>query len=216
MRGKMNTIDFKLLLDKWAGIMTDNRDYLIDLDSVVGDGDLGLTMSDGFSAARDEVSSSSEEDLGKMIYLAGRAMSRAVPSTMGTLTASGLMEAGKNFRGHLEVLDEEFSLFFQYFFDGIKARGKAEIGDKTVLDGLLPAIETMRNQLSEGSPLEMAAKNAEHNSKEAFLATKEMIAKQGRAAIRGDDSRGILDPGAAVAYLLVKGYAEFVSDSVDK
>lgn len=79
-------------------IMQANRDYLIDLDSVVGDGDLGLTMSDGFLAAYNAVKDSNETDCGKLLYFAGKAMGTAVPSTMGTLMASGLMRAGRELK----------------------------------------------------------------------------------------------------------------------
>ena len=84
-------------------IMAENREYLINLDSVVGDGDLGLTMSDGFLAAYEAVAEKGETDAGRLLYQAGKAMSTAVPSTMGTLMASGLMQAGKALKGNTEL-----------------------------------------------------------------------------------------------------------------
>ena len=89
----------KSLLNCFAEVMQENREFLIEQDSIVGDGDLGLTMSDGFQAAAEAVRKSDETDAGKLLYMAGKAMSVAVPSTMGTLMASGFMQAGKALKG---------------------------------------------------------------------------------------------------------------------
>ena len=88
----MNVSDFCALMERWAVTMADNRNWLIELDSVVGDSDLGLTMSDGFRAAANAIAAPAA-DIGKTSYMAGKAMASAVPSTMGTLMASGLMNA---------------------------------------------------------------------------------------------------------------------------
>jgi dihydroxyacetone kinase-like protein len=91
----MDNTDLIRFLNELQSIMQDNKNYLIHLDSVVGDGDLGLTMSDGFFASYKAVADGTEKDCGKLLYTAGKAMATAVPSTMGTLMASGLMKAGK-------------------------------------------------------------------------------------------------------------------------
>ena len=201
----MRANDLKRLLRVWADLMTENRTYLIDLDSVVGDGDLGLTMGDGFKAAADAAQASEETDMGKLAYLAGKTMSTAVPSTMGTLMASGLMHAGKALRG-VETMDGyTWPTFFHAYFDGVQARGKAQVGEKTFLDGLSPAVAA----LEQGAPdMLAAAPLATKAANDAFLATKGMLAKHGRMAIRGEQSRVYLDPGAAVAALLMDGFAQ--------
>lgn len=209
----MKVSDFCALVERWAVIMADNRTWLIELDSVVGDSDLGLTMSDGFRAAADAIAQNAPADFGKTAYQAGKAMASAVPSTMGTLMASGLMNAGKVLKGVQELTPKQEVQFFQAYFDGVKNRGKAELGDKTFLDGLYPAIESLSNDEANGVPAAEAAQHAADTAWEAFQNTKGMLAKQGRMAIRGEQSRELLDPGAAVAALLMKGYAEFKADS---
>lgn len=186
--------------------MVANRDELIDLDSIVGDGDLGLTMSDGFSAAYDAVKASPEQDVGKTLYMAGKAMSTAVPSTMGTLMASGLMQAGKELKGKEHLTDEDFPQLFQAFFDGVKNRGKAEVGEKTFLDGLHPAIVTLTQAVGAGKTLHEAGVAAVGAAQKGYEATAGMIAIHGRAATRGEASRTLLDPGAAVAVLLMTAF----------
>lgn len=206
----MNTNDLKQLLRVWAKIMADNMDYLIELDGVVGDSDLGLTMSDGFKAAADTAEASAETSVGKLAYAAGKAMSTAVPSTMGTLMASGLMGIGKKFKDCVTINIDEYPDFFQAYFDSVQSRGKAEVGDKTFLDGMAPAIVAMREALDAGKPLTEAADAASTAAHDGFLATKGMLAKHGRAGGRGEQSRDILDPGAAVADLLMRGFAEYI------
>lgn len=197
--------DIKTLLLDWANIMAANKQRLIELDGMVGDSDLGLTMTDGFRAAYEAVKDSPETDLGKLVYAAGKAMGNAVPSTMGTLMASGLMNAGKELKGVESMDSQKWPVFFKAYFDGVQNRGKAQLGDKTFLDGLHPAVEV----LASGAPdMKAAAPLAAKAANEAFLATKGMLAKHGRMAIRGEQSREYLDPGAAVAALLMDGFAQ--------
>ena len=169
----------------------------------MGDSDLGLTMSDGFRAAADAVNKAPAVDVGKTAYLAGKAMASAVPSTMGTLMASGLMNAGKTFKGVEQCNAKQEVGFFRAYFDGVKSRGKAELGDKTFLD----------NAINSGIEEAEAARLAAQAAWTAFENTKGMLAKHGRMAIRGEQSRELLDPGAAVAALLMRGYADFKADS---
>ena len=192
----MNADKLRGLLSAWAALMTEKRDWLIELDSVVGDSDLGLTMSDGFTAASEAAAASDLTDVGKLSYQAGKAMATAVPSTMGTLMASGLMNAGKVLKGMEDAADADF---FQAYLEGVQNRGKAQIGEKTFLDGLQPAVEALKQGKTPQETAEIAW--------DAFQHTKGMIAKHGRMAIRGEASRDLLDPGAAVAALMMQGYA---------
>lgn len=196
------------LIGEIKDIMAENREYLIDLDSVVGDGDLGLTMGDGFLAAYNAVADGSETDAGKLLYTAGKAMSIAVPSTMGTLMASGFMQAGKILKGKTELTDSDITELFSSYMDGVMNRGKAKIGDKTFLDGMNPAVMAMKEKISAGESLKEAANAAEKAALDGFENTATMIAVHGRAATRGEASRSLKDPGAAVAMLIMKAFAK--------
>lgn len=185
-------------------IMAENKDYLINIDSVVGDGDLGLTMSDGFLAAYKAAESFNGDDVGKLLYASGKAMSIAVPSTMGTLMASGFMNAGKVLKGKTQLQNSDIAELFQAYIDGVSNRGKAKIGDKTFLDGMVPAVEALKASAQHGDALPVAAQRAATAAEEGFKNTATMIAVHGRAATRGEASRTLLDPGAAVAMLIMK------------
>jgi dihydroxyacetone kinase-like protein len=177
---------------------------------VVGDGDLGLTMSDGFNAAYESIKDSQETDVGKLFYTAGKAMSTVVPSTMGTLMASGLMQVGKTLKGKTDLDRLDYVLLFQAFFDGVSNRGKAKLGEKTFLDGLYPAIGALQHALEQGSSLFQAAKASAQAAQEGFESTRGMLAVHGRAATRGEASRQLLDPGAAVAALLLEAFSNSI------
>ncbi len=204
-KGALTMVDVKSVFEIWAALMQANRQRLIELDGAVGDSDLGLTMSDGFRAAYEAVKDNPETDMGKLIYAAGKAMGSAVPSTMGTLMASGLMSAGKVLKGVESLDDSHWYQFFQAYFDGVQNRGKAQLGDKTFLDALFPAVEALKANQGDLSQGAVRAAEAAHA---AFLATQGMLAKHGRMAIRGEQSRAYLDPGAAVAALLMQGFSE--------
>ncbi|MEG2667961.1 MAG: dihydroxyacetone kinase subunit L [Lachnospiraceae bacterium] len=202
----MNKTYLIKLLNEMQKAMCENKDYLIQLDSVVGDGDLGLTMSDGFVAAYQAAKKSDDQDVGKLLYQAGKAMSIAVPSTMGTLMASGWMQAGKELKGKTELTEFEIVEVFEAYEEGVIHRGKAKVGDKTFLDGLHPAVEKMKSVLANGGTLLKAAESARKEAEKGFENTTTMLAVHGRAATRGEASRKLEDPGAAVAVLMMKAF----------
>jgi len=193
-----------VLFGEWADIMADQQGYLIELDSVVGDGDLGLTMADGFKAAYQSAKESQETDIGKMLYNAGKRMAQAVPSTMGTLIASGFMGAGMYCKGKTELNLSDFAGCMEAFLNGIMNRGKAKVGEKTVVDGLYPAVQVLKKKAEENATWKDACEDAARAAAQGFEKTSDMIAVHGRAATRGEASRTLLDPGAAVAKLLME------------
>ncbi|WP_392558724.1 dihydroxyacetone kinase subunit L [Orbus mooreae] len=205
---QLTAIALKPLFSQWAAIMQSEKEQLIELDSVVGDGDLGLTMSDGFTAANLAVQDSNEQDIGKLFYVAGKTMMNAVPSTMGTLMASGLMQVGKTFKDRPSIDSTEFGELFLAYFNGVQARGKAQIGEKTFLDGLYPAVQTLIAAY-QTEAWDILANQALASAQMGMMNTTHMLAIHGRAATRGEQSRTLLDPGAYVAMLLLRGYANF-------
>lgn len=115
-----------------------NKDLLIELDSALGDGDLGLTMSTGFEAAVEALEADAGEDLGKTLMQVGMAVNNKAPSTMGTLISSAILRAARVVKGKAEFDDQDCVEMAKAAVQGIKDRGKAERGDKTILDSLIP------------------------------------------------------------------------------
>ena len=123
--------NFIKAIEQCSALMEQNKQYLIDMDSAFGDGDLGLTMTAGFAAAFEFVSGSGETDMGKLAAQMGMAISKKVPSTMGTLVASGFIAAGKALKGKTALEADDLALFFKSFVEGVKSRGKADVGDRS-------------------------------------------------------------------------------------
>lgn len=194
-------------------IMSENKDYLIELDSKVGDGDLGLTMSDGFLAAYQVVKDSNETDLGKLLYQAGKTMSMAVPSTMGTLMASGFMQAGKALKGKTDLSLYDIANLFGEYQVGVANRGKAKIGEKTFLDGLDPAVMALKENAAKDLSIKESVEAAVKAAQKGFEDTTTMVAVHGRAATRGEASKELWDPGAAVAVLMMQGLLNSVIET---
>ena len=185
--------------------MAEQKEYLIEIDNLLGDRDLGLTMSDGYEAAYQAIKNEEEEDLGKLSYKAGRAMMSAVPSTMGTLMGSGFVEAAKRLKG-VAVLDEKALLkFLEGYYQGVKKLGKAELGEKTFLDGFYPGLESLTLTITQDKSTKEKLDQAYHAALEGFEGTKGLKAVHGRAAFYGDKSKEYKDPGAAVATLIFEG-----------
>lgn len=208
----MEAKDLTGLFEKLSEVMEENRKYLIKLDRVVGDGDLGLTMGDGFAAAYENVRASDESDVGRLLYGAGKAMANAVPSTMGTLMASGWMRAGKELRGKTQLCAADLTAMFEAYLAGVADRGGAKVGEKTFLDGLFPAVEAMKQADAQNRELKECAALAHEAAGKGFRDTTTMVAVHGRAATRGEASRELEDPGAAVAMLMMQAYQEWAAN----
>lgn len=191
-----------------SDLMEDNKQYLIDLDSALGDGDLGLTMTAGFAEALNFVTSSSESDLGKLTAQMGMAVSKKVPSTMGTLVASGFMGAGKSAKGHQVLNGDEFVAYMEAFVAGVMNRGKASVGDRTIVDSLHPASVALKQAVQNGDDLKQALEKAAKAAAAGVEATKQMQPKFGRAVYYGDQVLGKEDQGAVVGKLIFEGFAK--------
>ncbi len=191
-----------------SALMEENKQYLIDLDSALGDGDLGLTMTAGFAEASSFINGSSETDLGKLIMQMGMAISRKVPSTMGTLVASGFMGAGKALKGKEALDDADIAAFFEAFVQGVMNRGKAAPGDRTLVDGIHPAAEALKGAISAGKSLQDAFAEAVAAAKDGVERTKQMLPKFGRAAYYGEQVLGKEDQGAVVGSLIITGFSK--------
>lgn len=199
----MNAKEMKRIASAWAEVMKENETFLVELDSIAGDGDIGMVLSDGFAAADRALAGSEETDIGKLVYQIGKTLAAKAPSSMGTLLASGFMQAGKALRGKTEFGVCELILLLEEIARGIMALGGAAEGEKTSLDSLLPGLRALQTNAS--APLEDALRAAEAAAKQGFENTGNMVARHGRIAVRGEESRTILDPGAAAVMLLYRG-----------
>lgn len=186
--------------------MQESRDYLIKLDSDLGDGDLGLTMSKGFAAASNTASSLDDTDLGNVFKKVGFAISKEVPSTMGTLMATAFLGAGKAITGRETLNAQDVALCFRSMAEAVSARGKAKEGEKTMLDVLFPVARAMEG--FDGTDITELMKVALKAANNSLEKTKEMMNQHGKAAVFREKSIGLLDPGAAATTLMIRAFAK--------
>ncbi|MDR1744471.1 MAG: DAK2 domain-containing protein [Planctomycetota bacterium] len=205
----MNSIDAGgalKILNSIASVMAAEKERLIGLDQVVGDGDLGLTMSAGFGGAAKDAATFGETEPGRLFMKAGMAINKYAPSTMGTLMATGFMRGGKAVAGKSELASADLAAFFQAFLDGLMERGKAKPGEKTVIDAVLPAAEAAKTvadmPLAEAFRTILAA--AEKGTEDA----RALMSQHGKAAVFREKTQGLIDPGSMAFCLAVRGMAD--------
>jgi len=208
----LNYQDIVHIIGEISTVMSERKDLLCELDARLGDGDLGLTMSRGWAAAAEAARGAGETDIDKMLVKAGMKMSSAAPSTMGTLFASALMEAGKALKDKTEFGTAEFAALLNGFRDGIVKRGKCAPGDKTVLDAVWPAAEAA-GRLDAVATLAEAAGVVRAAAREGLESTKEMLPKFGKAAVFAGKAKGLEDQGATAGYIVIDTICAYMERS---
>jgi dihydroxyacetone kinase-like protein len=206
----VNSADIIQMLEVAAKSMAENRNVLIELDSVIGDGDLGLTMEKGFAAAAEAAKTEAASQPSVVFMKAGMALINTAPSTMGTLLGSGLMRGGKALAGKNELAVSDMKAFLAAFMQGVMDRGKAKPGEKTLIDVLVPAVQAMESYLGDDPVL--IWKKAEAGALAGIEAAKALEAQHGKAAIFREKTRGLEDPGGRAVYLLIKSFAEALGE----
>ncbi len=212
---RLSGAELTSVLIKVAGDMKGHVDELRDLDAVIGDGDLGVTVGMGADAMIAYLAAPDETDIGKMLVKCGMNVNKVNPSTFGTLQASAFMGAGKAVLNKTEVTVVDLIAMGNAAIDGIKKRGKAEVGDKTMLDSLVPAVDTFQRFFNEKEDIVEALKAAVSAAEAGMLATDHMKAKFGRGSWRPDGTVGKRDGGAAAFYFMIESFARHLRDLVD-
>lgn len=189
-------------LENCSQIMSEQRDYLTQLDTAIGDGDHGLNMQRGFSKAMEKVATVTDKDIGTILKTVGMTLLSQVGGASGPLYGTLFIKGSQYAIGKENLSPEDLVAILKNGVDGIIARGRAEIGDKTMCDVWLPVLAEL--EISDQSQtitqlLESAVKKAE----DSLATTIPMIAKKGRASYLGERSVGHQDPGAtSTTYIL--------------
>lgn len=189
-------------LENCSQIMSEQRDYLTQLDTAIGDGDHGLNMQRGFSKAMEKVATVTDKDIGTILKTVGMTLLSQVGGASGPLYGTLFIKGSQCAIGKESLSLEDLVAILKNGVDGIIARGRAEIGDKTMCDVWLPVLAEL--EISDQSQtitqlLESAVKKAE----DSLATTIPMIAKKGRASYLGERSVGHQDPGAtSTTYIL--------------
>jgi dihydroxyacetone kinase len=207
MSRAINTATLIDILKDTAVGWSRNSDELRRLDSIAGDGDLGVTVELASKAMTDYLTNPGEEDIGKLLMKSGMQINKASPSTFGTLLASAFMEAGKVVLGRKEITVDDLVILGKGAVEGVQKRGKAEVGDKTMLDALVPAVKAFEQALAKGTNAKIALEVTIKAAKAGAEATVNMKAKYSRASYRQDGAIGLQDAGATATYFRIEAFA---------
>ena len=186
----ITTDSIKTAVTKIAQLIEESADELNAADGLLGDGDLGITMVRGFREII-EVRDSLPDDVGMALFQCAKAFTKSSGSSYGTLLATGLMSVAKKKKGQQEIQVEEISALLNDALDAMKQRGKAELGDKTVLDVIAASSQAAKDQ-SDGSSVLKAINDAVTSTIDEFRSRQSKI---GRARIFSEKSIGLDDPG---------------------
>lgn len=183
-------------------------DYLTTLDQAVGDGDMGYTLGKIADALSEYAKNTPAPDLGKFLASAGMLANKVGPSTMGTLLATALMRGGKAVMGKSELAPADLVAMFQAAEQGMQERGKAQLGDKTILDALHPAVEAFGAAIATGEPPKAAGLKALAAAEAGRDAVTPLRSKIGRASWVGERTEGRVDPGCAALVVILAALAD--------
>ena len=184
------------------------KDYLTQLDNEIGDGDHGINLARGFKAVEKKLPSLAGGDIGALLKGVGMQLVSTVGGASGPLYGTAFMKAGMACKGLTELDGPAFVKAMEAAVDGIKMRGKATEGEKTMLDALCPALKVMQDEVAAGKSLKEALQDAAAAAEKGVEYTKTIIATKGRASYLGERSLGHQDPGATSSLYLLQDLAE--------
>ncbi len=193
-------------MERFAAAVAENRSYLTKLDGAIGDGDHGTNMDRGMKKALERLGTTDGDDIGASLKAVGMALVSSVGGAAGPLYGTFFMQMGQAAGGRSELDLAGFTEAFDAGLQGVIKRGKAEPGDKTMVDALTPALEALR--AADGDDVAAALGRAAEAARQGMEATVPMVARKGRASYLGERSAGHQDPGATSSHLLLKSAAE--------
>lgn len=207
----MSSLDTKqmaAIIEGMAKKIEAEKDYLTQLDNEIGDGDHGINLARGFEAVEKKLPSLAGGDIGALLKGVGMQLVSTVGGASGPLYGTAFMKAGMACKGLTELDGPAFIKAMEAAVDGIKMRGKATEGEKTMLDALCPALKVMQDEVAAGKSLKEALQDAAVAAEKGVEYTKTIIATKGRASYLGERSLGHQDPGATSSLYLLQVLAE--------
>lgn len=200
-------------LENTAAIMKENKEYLTQLDSPIGDADHGINMDRGFRKVLEKLPSVADKDIGNILKTTGMTLISSVGGASGPLYGTFFMRGGMAVDAKEELTGDDLAAMLQAAVDGVVQRGRAQPGDKTMVDAWLPAMKVLRETLDGDNDNTIAAlSQAVVAAEQGMKDTIPMQAKKGRASYLGERSIGHQDPGATSSYLMLKALLDAIED----
>ena len=201
------TLDAKEVVRAVIDEIEKNKAWLSEIDGAVGDGDHGINMAKGFSMVKQKLDQSGNT-LGELLRLAGMTLLANIGGAMGPIYGTLFMKMGKAVEGKAALAKEDLAGMLASALEGVKQRGGAKVGDKTLVDTLEPAAKGCEEALKAGAGFGDAIDRMIESARAGMESTKDLVAKLGRSSRLGERSRGTIDAGAASCYLILKALGE--------
>ena len=198
----------EMVVRTMAQTAVDNEKYFGDLDAVVGDGDFGYSMARGFEIVLSDWDSFDRTDMGTFLKKIAVVITSRVGGTSGPIWGTALLRAGAVAGDKAELTADDAIAMLRASIEGIKKRGNSDLGDKTLLDALEPAVDELEKSLGADDDAAVAIRKAAVVARERAEATREMLAKRGRASYTGERSIGTLDAGAVAVAVMFEQVAD--------
>ena len=189
------------------------KDFLTQLDNEIGDGDHGINLARGFKSVEEKLPTFADKDIGAILKGVGMQLVSTVGGASGPLYGTAFMKAGNVCKGKMEITDAEFVAALDAAIGGIKMRGKAVEGEKTMLDALCPAYKALKENLDGGKNLIDALTEAVDAAAKGVEYTKTIIATKGRASYLKERSLGHQDPGATSSLYMLQTALEAIRNA---
>ena len=204
----MTNEDILRWLERIADVLHENAAYLTQLDSAIGDADHGINMDRGFTAVRAKFPTMATMVIATQLKTVGTTLVSTVGGASGPLYGTAFLRAGVAVAGKQQLGPANLVALLEAFLGGIVARGKAQPGEKTMVDALTPALAAAKEALNEGLPLKELSSRATQAAEEGMKATIPLLATKGRASYLGERSVGHQDPGATSSWLILRSLTE--------
>jgi dihydroxyacetone kinase-like protein len=189
-------------------IYAENKQFLTDLDSAIGDADHGINMNRGFTAVKAELEKTPQADISTALKTVAMSLIRTVGGAAGPLYGTFFMRASTACANKAELNAGDVLAMFEAGLDGVLQRGKAELNDKTMVDALKPALDAMKSSLEGGASLKEMLQQGVAAAEQGVKNTIPLQARKGRASYLGERSIGHQDPGATSSHMLLNAAAE--------
>jgi len=195
-------------VNEYGRVITENKDYLTQLDSAIGDADHGANMDRGFKAVVSKLPTVADKDIGTLLKSVGMTLVQTVGGAGGPLYGTFFMQAGTTTANKMELTTADWAAALEAALTGVVARGKAQPGDKTMVDALTPALSALKQAVTDGVDQSEALRRSAAAAEQGMKDTIPLVARKGRASYLGERSAGHQDPGATSSYLLLKAAAD--------
>jgi dihydroxyacetone kinase-like protein len=192
-------------------VMEANKEFLTQLDAAIGDADHGINMERGFKKVNSQLSTVADKDIGSIFKSTGMALISSVGGASGPLYGTLFLRAGTVASGKHELNTTELAGVLKAGLSGVSERGKAQVGDKTMVDALTPAVKAFEQAAEDGVGIAEALGQTVAAAEQGMKDTIPLIARKGRASYLGERAIGHQDPGATSVYLIIKALHDAVS-----